>query len=195
MAALSLLGPTDLRAQCPTVCPPTPDCHYDAWSGPEQTSFVICVGGRPCFVTVQYCYRRACGVFNDIAITCMVFSDPSCASGYTMAQLSDLAVSAAFNHRKDVGDTNYAAIPDCPDFTVNWRVYAASCWLNQSGNLYPCAGSGQCFATYKVCRDMVVVGCNDVPQLRIKATKQSVIASGNCPQWNSESTPCLEWCN
>jgi hypothetical protein len=194
LTIMSFVSFSNANAQCPTSCPPTPDCHADAWNGPEQTTYILCVGGRPCTITVQYCYRRACGVFNDVAVTCIAFSDPSCASNYTMAQIGEFAANAAFNHRYQQNDTNYTGIATCPSFTVSWRVYAASCWLNRDGNLLPCAGSGQCFATYKVCLDLMQYGCNDVPQQRIRSTRATVIASGNCPQWTPEATPCLEWC-
>lgn len=186
--------PATLYGQCPNSCPPTPDCHSDSWIGPEQTTFVICSNGRPCTFTVQYCHRRACGVFNDIAITCIVASDPSCAQDYTMKQLGELAVNAAVNHRFQQSDPNYQNIPPCPQYNVTWRVYAASCWLFRDGVYLPCAGSGQCFATYRVCWDLMQQGCNDLMLPRVRTTRGSTIASGNCPQWTPEADPCLEWC-
>lgn len=186
----------NLPAQNP--CPPTPDFHSDAWIGPDTTTIVICVGAVPCTITVQYCYRRAGNTYNDIAITSISY-DPACAPSMTLAQLGELAFNAAVNDRFSSSDPNYANIPLCPQTRTDWRIFSSGCYLRRNvggGQIQylPCAGQGQCFATYALCWDVDLVGCNDVPVPRIKTTKLQSYPTHDCPQWNPESEPCYEWC-
>ncbi len=192
------LGSFAVRAQCPPTCPPTPDFHSDQWIGPEQTQLQLCVGGYPCTVTVQYCYRRAGGVFNDISITCITV-DPACAGNLTVAQVGEAAIQRVMNHRYEQNDPHYQNIPPCPSYATNWRVFTAGCYSRFliGGNSYytPCAGTGQCFATYNVCWTESPVGCLDVMVPQIQATKVQSFPTYGCPQWEGgSSNPCYEWC-
>ena len=130
-------------------CPSPPDCPADPFVPGTPCVQYISPG---CSVTVNWCWRVACGVYYDFVVTSIVFSNPTCySSTIQMNQIVDEAFKDAIKN-----NPWNANIPPCPAKMTGWRLGRIGCAavFTDTGNQLrwvPCIPETRCWEVYEIC--------------------------------------------
>lgn len=133
------------NAQCPTP----PDCLSDPFvPGPP-----IVINDGPCTITITWCWRVACGMYNDMVVTSITYSG-ICPGALNPSQVQEEALKEAV-----LQNPWGANVPPCPQQSqVNWRLGKLACVAEYeiigSGGwtlLWPCQPESRCWERYTTC--------------------------------------------
>lgn len=136
--------------QASAQCPPEPDCFADLFApGPP---IVINDGG--CIVTINWCWRIACGVWNDFVITSITRTGSGCPGPSTDAQLQEEALKKVIDSLNPWG----TIVPPCPQqSSVTWRLGKLACVAEYRSDEFgftikwPCEPQSRCWERYTSC--------------------------------------------
>lgn len=185
-------------SQVSAQCPPPPDCFSDLFvPGPP---IVIVDGG--CTITVTWCWRIACGIWNDFVIT-SITSSGICPGALTSLQIQEEALKEAIKQ-----NPWGATIPPCPQQSqVTWRLSKLACVAEYeiigSGGmtlLWPCEPVSYCWEMLTSCYEFNPINGNRTIKITIVSSFSTIPCSQTAP---SQSIPfevilrsnCYETCN
>jgi len=165
-------------SQANAQCPVPPDCPLDPFV--PGTPIVIMNG--TCTTTVNWCWRFACGMYNDFVVTSIITSG-ICPGPMTAAQIQEAAFREAI-----LQNPWGLFIPPCPQQSQStWRLGKAACVAEYeiigSGTtlLWPCKPHSRCWEVYSHCYAINPINGEITIQLTLISSLPSIPCSQTEP--------------